>query len=74
MKISLLPQSLFARLLTGLVAAVGTALLIIVLLIVRDRRDLALLGSGAWNAASAIAEISTEVASLEGRERDEALV
>lgn len=70
MKISILPQSLFARLLTGLVAAVGTALLIIVLLIVHDRRDLALLGSGAWNAANTIARISTEVARTEGSQRD----
>jgi signal transduction histidine kinase len=70
MRLSLLPQSLFARLLTGLLAAVGTALIIIVLLIVRDRRDLALWGSGAWSAASTIAQISNEVATADGRERE----
>ena len=73
MRIPLLPQSLFARLLMGLVAAVGTAMLIIVLLIVRDRRDIVLLGSGAWNAAGAIAQISTEIAGLRGEERDRVL-
>jgi signal transduction histidine kinase len=67
---AVLPQSLFARLLTGLVAAVGTALLIIVLLIVDDRRNLAQLGSDAWNAASTIARISNEIAAVEGDERD----
>lgn len=70
MKISLLPQSLFARLLMGLTAAVGTALLFVVLLIVRERRDLVLWGSGAWNAATTIAQISTEVARLHDGERD----
>ena len=42
-----LPQSLFARLLAALVGVVGITLLVIVLLIVRERRDLALWASSA---------------------------
>lgn len=64
-----LPQSLFARLLTGLIAAIGVALLIIVVLIVRERRDLAMWRSGAWSAADNIAEASIELAKLDRQAR-----
>lgn len=60
-----LPQSLFARLLSGLVAAIGVAVLVIVVLIVRERRDLAMWRSGAWSAVDNIAETSAELARLD---------
>lgn len=59
------PQSLFARLLTGLVAVIGVALLAVVLLITRERRDLALWTSGYWKAADNIAEASLDLAALD---------
>jgi signal transduction histidine kinase len=60
-----LPQSLFARLLTGMIAVIGLALLIIILLIVHERRDLALWSSGTWSAADNIASASAELARLD---------
>lgn len=60
-----LPQSLFARLLTGLVAVIGLALLAVILLIVHERRDLALWSSGTWSAADNIASASVELAKLD---------
>lgn len=64
-----LPQSLFGRLLAGLLAAVGLALIIIVALIVRERRDLALWRSGAWSAANTIADTSIDLTKLDGEAR-----
>lgn len=64
-----LPQSLFARLLTGVIAAVGVALIVVVVLIVRERRDLAMWRSGAWSAATNIAEASVELAKLDNQAR-----
>lgn len=64
-----LPQSLFARLLSGLIAAIGIALIVIVVLIVRERRDLAMWRSGAWSAANNIAEASVELAKLDSQTR-----
>lgn len=60
-----LPQSLFARLLMALIGVVSITLIVIVLLIVRERRDLALWGSSAWNAAAVIAETSQKLATLD---------
>ena len=60
-----LPQSLFGRLLAGLLVAVGLTLIVIVVLIVRERRDLALWRSGAWSAASTIAEASIDLTELD---------
>ncbi len=40
MKLRLVPDSLLGRLLAALLAVVGVTLLVIVLLIVRERRDL----------------------------------
>jgi signal transduction histidine kinase len=72
MKIGL-PQSLFARLLGALLAVIGITLLVIVVLIVRERNDLVLLGSGAWGAASAIADTSTDLAAMNPEARSTAL-
>lgn len=68
-----LPQSLFARLLAALVGVVGITLLVIVLLIVRERRDLALWASSAWRAATVIAETSHQLAALDKNARHAAI-
>ena len=66
---SLLPQSLFARLIGALLAVIVITLVAIVALIMRERRDLALWGSGAWSSATTIAEASQKLASLDPQER-----
>ena len=68
-----LPQSLFARLLAALVGVIGVTLVVIVLLIVRERRDLALWGSSAWAAATVIAETSEKLAQLDPEARRAAI-
>jgi signal transduction histidine kinase len=68
-KLRLLPDTLFGRLLGALLAVVGVTLLVIVLLIVRERRDLALLGGEASAIVNAIAATSTELASLQPEAR-----
>ncbi|HMN44387.1 MAG TPA: HAMP domain-containing sensor histidine kinase [Povalibacter sp.] len=65
----LLPQSLFGRLLAGLLAVVGVALLAVVGLIVHERRDVALWTSTVWDAADNIASASTELVGLDAHER-----
>ncbi|HEY6642507.1 sensor histidine kinase [Povalibacter sp.] len=66
---NLLPQSLFGRLMAGLLAVVGVALLAVVALIVRERRDVALWTSTAWEAADNIASASSELTTLDPDER-----
>lgn len=73
MTLRLVPGSLFGRLMLALVGAVGITLLVAVLLIVRERRDLALLGTGAWSTAQVIAETSASLAALPPAERAAAL-
>jgi signal transduction histidine kinase len=63
------PQSLFARLIGALLAVMAITLVAIVVLIMRERRDLALWGSGAWNSATTIAAASEKLASLDPEER-----
>jgi signal transduction histidine kinase len=70
---SLLPQSLFGRLFMALACVVIVMLLIVALLIARERRDLAFLGTGAWNTTKAIADTSSTLARLNGHERDAAI-
>lgn len=70
---TLVPQSLFGRLFAALIGVIFITLLIIVLLIVRERRDLAFLGTGAWNTTKAIAETSETLAKLVGGERNAAI-
>jgi len=69
----LLPQSLFARLLSALLAVIGITVVVVVVLILQERRDLMLLGSGAWGAASAIADTSTDLAAMDATKRAAAL-
>jgi signal transduction histidine kinase len=68
-----LPQSLFGRLLAALVGVIGVMLIVIVFLIVRERRDLALWGSSAWTAAAVIAETSERLAKLDPAARQAAI-
>ncbi len=70
---SLLPQSLFGRLFTALLGVVVVTLLIIAALILRERRDLAFLGTGAWNTTRAIADTSDTLAKLSPTERAAAI-
>jgi signal transduction histidine kinase len=67
-----LPDTLFARLFAAIVAVLGATLLIIVVLIVRERRELALLESGTGAFATAIVETSEDLARLPRPERAQA--
>jgi signal transduction histidine kinase len=67
--VRLAPQSLFGRLLAALLAVVGVTLTVIVILILQDRRDLALRVGGVWNTSHRIAEITSSVSSLKGPQR-----
>ncbi|MEQ1580929.1 MAG: ATP-binding protein [Steroidobacteraceae bacterium] len=73
MAVRLVPESLFGRLMLALIGAVGITLLVAVLLIVRERRDLALLGTGAWSTAQLIADTSIALAGLPPTEREAAV-
>lgn len=69
----LLPQSLFGRLVTALLGVIGVTLLIIVLLILRERHELQLWSSGASSATRSIVEITTTLAQLGPVERRAAI-
>ncbi|GFE88050.1 ATP-binding protein [Steroidobacter agaridevorans] len=68
----LLPDTLFGRLFVATVGVIGAMLLVFILLIVRERRELALLDSGAGSSANTIAETSQYLAGLSREERDDA--
>lgn len=65
----LVPQSLFGRLFTAVVGVVILTLLIIALLIARERRQFAFLTTGAGNSTRVIAETSESLAKLPPAER-----
>ena len=67
----LAPQSLFGRLLAALLAVIGVTLSVIVVLILQDRRDLALRVGGVWNTSHRIAEITNTVSLLKGAQRSQ---
>lgn len=67
---SLLPRSLFGRLLMALLSTIVLALLVVTALIVHERRELRLLGSGIGSAADTIAEVSSYLAGLDPQRRD----
>jgi signal transduction histidine kinase len=69
----LLPQSLFGRLFAASLAVIVLTLLTVVLLIARERRDLAFLGTGAWNTTKMIADTSENLARLRGPDREAAI-
>jgi signal transduction histidine kinase len=70
MRIGFLPESLFGRLFLAIVAVVAATLLIILALILRERREFALLESGAGSSLSSIAETVEQLASLPREERE----
>ncbi len=69
---ALVPDTLFGRLFMATVAVIGAMLIVFVLLILRERRELALLDSGAGSSASTIAETSQYLAGLPQDARDDA--
>jgi signal transduction histidine kinase len=69
-----LPDTLFGRLFVATVAVIGAMLLVFILLIVRERRELALLDSGAGSSANTIAEASQYLAGLSQQQRDDARI
>ena len=73
MRITFLPDSLFGRLFVAIVAVVAATLLIILALIVRERREFALLESGAGSSLANIAETVEQLASLPRDEREQAI-
>lgn len=66
---SLMPQTLFGRLFAATVGVVALTVLIVVVLIVRERREYALLESGAGASAANIAELAEYLATLPPEER-----
>jgi signal transduction histidine kinase len=66
----LAPQSLFGRLLASVLAVVGITLTVIVVLILQDRRELALRVGGAYVTSQRIADITHTVSRLEGPARE----
>lgn len=67
------PQTLFGRLFAATVAVVGATLLVIVLLVVHERRELAFTESGAGAAAASIVQTSTYLAKLPAAKRADAV-
>lgn len=68
-----LPETLFGRLFAATVAVVATALLVLLTLVLRERRELAFAESGSSAAAASIVELSQQLASLPPEQRDSML-
>ncbi|HMB73496.1 MAG TPA: ATP-binding protein [Gammaproteobacteria bacterium] len=71
--ISLLPKSLFGRLLAGLLAVIALTILIVALLIVRDRREFVFWGDGRAAAVTTIQEITDTIEATPVGDRDTAI-
>jgi signal transduction histidine kinase len=69
---ALLPDTLFGRLFAAIIAAIGVMLLVIVLLIVRERSQWSLFESAAGSSPTDIAEMSEYLAGVPAAQRDEA--
>jgi signal transduction histidine kinase len=69
---ALLPDTLFGRLFAAIIAAMGIMLLVIVLLIVRERSQWSLFDSAAGSSPTDIAEMSEYLAGVPRAQRDEA--
>lgn len=65
-----LPETLFGRLFAATVAVVAVALLVLLSLVLRERRELAFTESGSSAAAASIIEVSQQLASLPPDQRD----
>ena len=68
-----LPETLFGRLFAATVAVVAVALLVLLSLVLRERRELAFTESGSGAAAASIVEVSQQLARLPPEQRDEML-
>jgi signal transduction histidine kinase len=66
---SLLPSTLFGRLLAFVLLAVAVTLVVIIALIVQDRRDLTLQVGGVGHTAHRIAQLTSELEKLQGDAR-----
>lgn len=66
---TVLPDTVFGRLLAATLAVLGVLLLIFVLLIMRERRELAMLDTGTSSSAANVAETSEYLASLPVEQR-----
>ena len=69
MKLRFVPDTLFGRLISALLAVVVITMLIFVVLIVRERREFLFTGGEAGAIANAVAETSVAVAALSGDAR-----
>jgi signal transduction histidine kinase len=65
-----LPETLFGRLFAATVAVVAAALLVLLSLVLRERRELAFTESGSSAAAAGIVEVSQQLARLAPDQRD----
>lgn len=68
-----LPETLFGRLFAATVAVVAAALLVLLSLVFRERRELAFTESGSSAAAASIVEVSQQLARLPAEQRDATL-
>ncbi len=68
-----LPETLFGRLFAAIVAVLVVALLILLSIVFRERRDLAFSESGSGAAAANIVELSQELARLAPEQPDSML-
>ncbi len=69
----LIPESLFGRLLAGLLASIAMTILLVALLIVRDRREFLFWGDGRAAAVTTISEIAETIEATPAAERDSAV-
>ena len=68
-----LPETLFGRLFAATVAVVAMALLLLVSIVLRERRELAFSASGSSAAAASIVELSQQLAGVPREQRDSML-
>jgi signal transduction histidine kinase len=71
--VNLLPQSMFGRLLASLLVAIGVTLIAIVLLVLQDRRELALRVGGVGDTSRRVADIANSLATMDRLARARAL-
>jgi signal transduction histidine kinase len=68
-----LPETLFGRLFAAIVAVVALALLVLLSIVLRERRELAFSESGSSAAAASIVELSQQLATVPREQRDAVL-
>ncbi len=70
---NLLPQSMFGRLFVSLLVAVGVTLIVIVLLVIEERRELTMRVGGLGDTSRRIAELTRSLAAMDPAARTDAL-